>query len=602
MVDQVEIREMFDTAYSLSASNVHYPSGPLLQRRHRYKVHIGDENETRAIYGPTECHSHSLRMKSALCYKKLLNKRTQKVDHATLLVDAIKNLDIKCSTYPEEKHVAEMLQHLKEMPKEWTLVQLTPKYNPLENFQEDINTYYTEAIHISIFHCGPAAPDPFLVTAGPPKDPVNGQTVKLANEMYSIIRDNKEVLTYGSKRRNFRSLAEKSDYLSKRRSIEDRLKFLVKDMQYLWLKQWRCLFTGKYCDEALEEQIIHGISNGIANVKVTEKAKAILTCLVKNFVTLKSTEVRAAIQYCFPEVTDKSVIKTIALAVKKLNEDIVGSSDELKRNPIILILHEDLDAFPWEMMDVLKEKPVTRVPSLRFLYNLYKSHRNDIVDGYKIIKYSNKGCYVVNPDKDLDNMETRIMSFFNYWMPSWSGISGSQPEDGKFLEYLTSADVFLYSGHGNGSHLMALEQVQKSNIKAVVLLFGCGSVRNNRLDPQVEMFASYHYYLMGKCPSVVGMLWEVTDLDTDVLTTNFLSYWIPSKAPIHWKYVDKTDWNKALSDKMNFQKVTKGAGQEKYWEPELLRALNEAKHGLKYYSTKAACVVRGIPVKIQLVS
>lgn len=46
-------------------------------------------------------------------------------------------------------------------------------------------------------------------------------------------------------------------------------------------------------------------------------------------------------------------------------------------------------------------------------------------------------------------------------------------------------------------------------------------------------------------PCMVGMLWEVTDLDTDTLTTEFMSHWIPSKAPVHWKYVDKTKWNKA---------------------------------------------------------
>lgn len=41
------------------------------------------------------------------------------------------------------------------------------------------------------------------------------------------------------------------------------------------------------------------------------------------------------------------------------------------------------------------------------------------------------------------------------------------------------------------------------------------------------------------------MLWEVTDVDTDVLTSDFISYWIPSDAPVPWKYVDKMKWKKA---------------------------------------------------------
>lgn len=38
------------------------------------------------------------------------------------------------------------------------------------------------------------------------------------------------------------------------------------------------------------------------------------------------------------------------------------------------------------------------------------------------------------------------------------------------------------------------------------------------------------------------MLWEVTDLDTDILTTEILSNWIPNSQKPHWKYVDKTKW------------------------------------------------------------
>lgn len=35
------------------------------------------------------------------------------------------------------------------------------------------------------------------------------------------------------------------------------------------------------------------------------------------------------------------------------------------------------------------------------------------------------------------------------------------------------------------------------------------------------------------------MLWEVTDFDTDVLSTSILSSWIPSKAEKHWRLINK---------------------------------------------------------------
>lgn len=41
------------------------------------------------------------------------------------------------------------------------------------------------------------------------------------------------------------------------------------------------------------------------------------------------------------------------------------------------------------------------------------------------------------------------------------------------------------------------------------------------------------------------MLWEVTDTDTDLVTTEFLSQWLPSKASVHWKNIDKKQWEKS---------------------------------------------------------
>lgn len=94
------------------------------------------------------------------------------------------------------------------------------------------------------------------------------------------------------------------------------------------------------------------------------------------------------------------------------------------------------------MIDVLQDEPVSRLPSLHFVYCLFKEHQSDIVNGYKIVTDYHNGTYVVNPDKDLEKMEIRLMSFFNYWAPKWTGTSGYQPEKNEFLEILTSSDIF----------------------------------------------------------------------------------------------------------------------------------------------------------------
>lgn len=58
---------------------------------------------------------------------------------------------------------------------EWTIVQLTPQYNNMDEFNEDNDQYYTNPIHISVFKCGKNQPKPFLVTINAPIDPVNGK-------------------------------------------------------------------------------------------------------------------------------------------------------------------------------------------------------------------------------------------------------------------------------------------------------------------------------------------------------------------------------------------------------------------------------------------
>lgn len=58
---------------------------------------------------------------------------------------------------------------------EWTVVQLTPQYNHMDEFNEDNDLYHTNPIHISVFKCGKNQPKPFLVTVTAPRDPVNGK-------------------------------------------------------------------------------------------------------------------------------------------------------------------------------------------------------------------------------------------------------------------------------------------------------------------------------------------------------------------------------------------------------------------------------------------
>ncbi|KAG5897816.1 hypothetical protein JTB14_011816 [Gonioctena quinquepunctata] len=581
----------------------HYPAGPIYQRICSCRALMNEkDDELETIYHLAETHSPGLRARTVLRYEKLLANESKSFQNITNLQKCRDNLAFKCSTYSNDERINVMLKQLKEMPKEWTIVQMTPRYNSRDILNEDNNVYYTNSIHISVFSCGQDE-QPFLVTVAPPKDPVTGHDIELIQEMNSIVKSNVEVLT-NNKKKVFRNPKEKMHYIDRRQAVEDRLRNLIKVMQDMWLKELRCLLIGKYCDEKLEEKIKAEITTyfktEVTDLEVTKKILYILCSAVKSYLYLKLTEVKKIVQFCFPDSKDNNtLIRNIVQFIRSLGNKVMANGADTKKYPVILVLHDALDCFPWEMIDVLQEESVTRLPSLHFVYCLFKEHENDIVDGHKVITCYDKGAYIVNPDMDLRSMETRMMNFLNYWTPSWTGTSGYQPSKEEFFELLTSSDIFSYNGHGSGSHLMSMDKLQKTHVKAVVLLFGCGSTKIVRMDPQVEMFGYCHTYLIARCPCVVGMLWEVTDVDTDTLTTDFLSYWIPSKAPVHWKHVDKTKWKKA-EEKIEFTRNTTVLEGDKLWEPELLKALIMAKKGLSFNMTKAACVVRGLPVKIKL--
>lgn len=208
------------------------------------------------------------------------------------------------------------------------------------------------------------------------------------------------------------------------------------------------------------------------------------------------------------------------------------------------------------MMEIFKETTVSRLPSIHLAYALFQEHKETIKNGFKIIQNPQNGTYIINPDLDLSNMQNRLVSFYDYWLPTWTGVAGARPTEEQVEEMLLSGEIFSYNGHGSGSHFFPVTKIEKIRLNAVALLFGCGSTQLTRLGPQAEMSSAYHVYLIACSPCIVGMLWEVTDLDTDILATEFLSQWIPN-SKVHWKHLDKSKWKRGEKGEILNSKMTK---------------------------------------------
>lgn len=117
---------------------------------------------------------------------------------------------------------------IQEIFSEWVIVQLTPECNPNENFETSPDVRYTNALHVTIFHCGQNQPKPFYIQIKAPIDKISGKPIGIRQEMESIITDNKksfaDIKVNHHKTEFFTSYMDKHVYQKARYTINNRLK------------------------------------------------------------------------------------------------------------------------------------------------------------------------------------------------------------------------------------------------------------------------------------------------------------------------------------------------------------------------------------------
>ncbi|XP_071525354.1 uncharacterized protein Sse isoform X6 [Panulirus ornatus] len=251
---------------------------------------------------------------------------------------------------------------------------------------------------------------------------------------------------------------QQQKYFTKREELNNRLKCVVRSMEIAWLRHWCCLLTG---------------SLGARNQQLLEEATARIIADCKFPLTETQTE-----------------------------------------------LLQSIVSLPWEMIWVLRDQPVTRMPSLRMLTLLYQHHScrssSVLVQGID----SSKGFYLLDPDSNLPRTQERLRSVFDE--TGWPGITARRPTHDEFQDAITNQDMFVYAGHGSGSQYLPGELVEGLDCRALVVLYGCASVRLAPRGRISDPWGVVLNYLIAYCPCVVGMLWDVTDKDTDFLTCGMI--------------------------------------------------------------------------------
>lgn len=179
-------------------------------------------NELEGIYHLTESHTPGLRFKASLQYEKALNATNN--TPRTIQKDRV---EFSCAGTDIENQMGTMLNRIQEMPKEWTIVQLTSQFNEEEALQIKSHSY-TNPIHISVFNCGKTNTTPFCVTVNAPFDKISNKTIEVCNEMKNIVEENKLLVrnVHVTKEGLFRNFKDKKAYQDARDILNYRLKVI----------------------------------------------------------------------------------------------------------------------------------------------------------------------------------------------------------------------------------------------------------------------------------------------------------------------------------------------------------------------------------------
>ncbi|KAB7504125.1 Separin, partial [Armadillidium nasatum] len=135
--------------------------------------------------------------------------------------------------------------------------------------------------------------------------------------------------------------------------------------------------------------------------------------------------------------TNVKSVFTSLMDLQKEFEDIRSSC----RNPVILILDKAVVTLPWEMTHSLCNQPVTRMPSLPSLIQLYLKHSQKadsiLTKGVDV----NNGFFILDPDNNLPRTQERLRDTFS--STKWEGVKGERPSLRQFQDALNNKDIFV---------------------------------------------------------------------------------------------------------------------------------------------------------------
>eukprot|EP01133_Synstelium_polycarpum_P011932 gene11932-13902_t len=229
------------------------------------------------------------------------------------------------------------------------------------------------------------------------------------------------------------------------------------------------------------------------------------------------------------------------LLIQEANEIIKGST----RLPVVLMLDKNLQLFPIEALEALREASVYRLPS--FAIHQLLTMKNRVAYRRNQTKVDAKSLsFILNPKGDLVQTEKTFSKLLHSVSNGlWQGVQGRNPSATEYRQALEENDLFLYMGHGSGEQYYPGSDIQKLTKCAVSILFGC---RSGNLEEQgeYEPHGVILDLLLAGSSAVIGHLWDIPSMDSDRLAQTFVQKWFEenrNKTPGS----DNTDISMAIS-------------------------------------------------------
>jgi len=447
------------------------------------------------------------------------------------------------------KNSESVLELIKELPDDWRVIQLS--VNDLHSDSRFKKTPADQAVlkNLSLklvaIQCG----EKFDISIHDIAQlPDQDKMPSLQKELQDILSKHNSL--YKSDKEN------SAKYKKLKEEIDNRMDSLVQVIENKWLGFKKVLLLGKTdADHEISKLCDNIQGRYFAKEKnFTQSGKRqLLHKILDGHEYLSENQLFKALNYFSHESGFHSYVKDL-LPLVPTNETF---TEGIRRKPTVLILDKEIQGLPWESMEFLKGHPMSRVPSFHTLALLYKAYNHKDTAKPGQIRQE-KIFYVLNPEQNLPKTQERLEPTLAE-MNIGTGKIGEQPSLPEMRKVFSEMDAYMYMGHGSTLKNFSAQEIEKLNVRAVPLLFGCNSGKLERMGRLMDPIGTVNSYLIATAPSLLGFLWSITDRDLDQWTVKFLRYWL---------------------------------GEE---QPEFVQAVADKKPAFSRMITKAAVVIYGLP-------